>query len=1037
MPPKIILTVAVCLLQACSPRAFALNPSLDISQYAHTAWKVRDGFIKGQVFAMAQTQDGYLWLGTEFGLFCFDGVRAMPWYPPDGQQLASSFVVDLLVARDGTLWIGTLNGIASWKEGKFTQYPEVAGAHAGSFLEDRDGKFWFGTFETSDRKARLCTGLNGMIECQETGNFARGITALYQDHQGNLWVASETGLWRWAPGRPQRYEFPRGVLEANSLVEDESGALLVATNEGVKQVSDGRIHDYPLRGLPRDVRPLHFLRDADGSLWTATAQGILRLHHGTIHRFSATNGLSDDAVNRIFKDREGNVWAGTQSGLDRFREYAFPTISQSQGLSGAGVWSVQATPDGSIWIGTAEGINRWANGHMTLYRSRSALGRDRQGSQKELDTIRPTREILHSGLAGAPESLGVDDSGRLWTATNEGVFYFELERFVRFPGISIRGIFSIASDGQGHVWILDGLAGILYRASKAGVQQVSLSQLGQGVARTLLPDQREGGVWIGFYGGGVTHLKDGKALASYSAADGMGSGMVNHLRFGSRGELWVSTEGGLSRIYDGHIATLAGNNGLPCNTVHWSMEDNDHAAWLYMPCGLVRIQQPELDAWASDPKRVIKTTNFDASDGLRSIAVYGSFAPHAAKSSDGRIWFLPRDGVTVIDPHHLPFNKLPPPVHIEQITADGIAYDPSRGPRLPAGVRNLAIDYTALSFVVPEKVRFRYILQGQDPDWREGGSDRRVEYSNLAPGSYRFRVAACNNSGVWNEDGATVDFSIAPAFHQTAWFRALCVAVSLAFLWSVYQLRRRQLQYQFNMRLETRVNERTRIARELHDTLLQSFHGLMFRFQAARNMLPGRPEEASQALDGAILRAEQAIAESRSAIQNLRSTAGDQADLVQALTAIGHDLIAQNGDRDAPHFRVIVEGERRKLSRAFQEEVYRMGRELLQNAFKHARAKEIEAEIRYERQTFRLLIRDEGKGIDAKVLKQGGRPGHWGLTGVRERAQQIGARLDFWSEAGAGTEIELTAPANVAYEQFPDGSRFHLFRKRTINEHHS
>ena len=303
------------------------------------------------------------------------------------------------------------------------------------------------------------------------------------------------------------------------------------------------------------------------------------------------------------------------------------------------------------------------------------------------------------------------------------------------------------------------------------------------------------------------------------------------------------------------------------------------------------------------------------------------------------------------------------------------------------------------------------LFRSLDRDWQDVGNRRQAFYTNLPPRHYRFRVIASNNSGVWNEVGDTMEFSIAPAYYQTNWFRLLCVAALLALLWALYERRRQQLVQQFNMRLEERVNERTRIARDLHDTLLQNLHGLLFRFQAARNMLPRRTEEAMEALDGAISRTEQAIAESRDAIKDLRSERVTSTYLAELLTQTGRELeSAADANGNPPVFRVIVEGERRTLSPALRDEVYRIARELLRNAFQHAHAHHIEAEIRYDNHLLRVLIRDDGKGMDANVLKEGGQPGHWGLPGIRERAKEIGARLDFWTEAGAGTEVQLTVP---------------------------
>ncbi|HEY6767875.1 MAG TPA: ATP-binding protein, partial [Candidatus Sulfotelmatobacter sp.] len=319
----------------------------------------------------------------------------------------------------------------------------------------------------------------------------------------------------------------------------------------------------------------------------------------------------------------------------------------------------------------------------------------------------------------------------------------------------------------------------------------------------------------------VAYFKDGKVRESYAGVDGLGKGIVTSLSLDSDGTLWAATEGGLSRVKDGRVVTLTSQNGLPCDTVFWMMQGDDHSFWLYTACGVVRIAGTEMDAWVTDPKRTIQSMVFDSSDGVRSRALTTGYTPLVAKTGNGKLWFLPLDGVSVIDPRHLPLNKLPPPVHIEQVTADGKTYwqnlsgdASSSHPRLPPLVRDLTIDYTALSFVAPEKVRFRYKLEGQDPDWKEVVNDREANYSNLAPGHYRFRVAACNNSGVWNEAGAFLDFSIAPAYYQTTWFRVSCIAASAVVLWCIYRLRVRSIHQRsvqlalINAKLEAQIVER-------------------------------------------------------------------------------------------------------------------------------------------------------------------------------------------------------------------------------------
>ena len=415
----------------------------------------------------------------------------------------------------------------------------------------------------------------------------------------------------------------------------------------------------------------------------------------------------------------------------------------------------------------------------------------------------------------------------------------------------------------------------------------------------------------------------------------------------------------------------------------------------------------------AEPQRRIETTVWDAGDGVSLHPVApASFGPTFAKSADGKLWFVMGEGVHVVDPRHLVTNELPPPVHIEQITADGKSYDASQGLRLPPLIRNLAIDYTALSLVAPEKVRFRYKLEGQNRNWHEVINDRQVQYTNLGPGTYTFRVQACNNSGVWNEQGATLEFVIPPMWYQTNLFRVFCVVVFLALLFAAYRLRVRQLAHQFNMTLEARVSERTRIARELHDTLLQSFQGLLLRFQSASKLLPARPDEAKHA---AIEQGSEAIAEGRDAVQGLRSSAFETNDLANAITAFAEELSREMSTSDCPVIDVEVEGAARNLQPMVRDETYRIAAEALRNAFRHAQAQRITVEIRYDKRQFRLRIRDDGKGIKPDTMQL--QPtGHFGLPGMRERAEIVGGKLEVWSQLDSGTQVELSIPGSIAYD---------------------
>ena len=356
---RAIIVLAVVL--GWGPRAYGLDPALEVSQYAHTAWTIRGGFFKGVISSIAQTPDGYLWLGTEFGLLRFDGIRVVPWQPPGGEHLPSDHIWSLLAARDGTLWVGTKNGLVSWKDGKIKQYAELVGQSIPSLLEDREGTVWV---SASLSPGKLCAIRSASVQCfGEDGRFGLQVYPLYEDSRGNLWAGVPKGLWRWKPGPPKFYpltEWPNG------LVEGDSGSLLIATKVGLRQFVDGNVEAYTIPGSGQQSLPNRLLRDRKGGLWIGTfGGGLLHVHQGRADTFVQADGLSSNVIIRFFEDREGNVWVATGGGLDRFRDFPVHTISKKQGLSSAPVLPVLAAADGSVWLGSDDGLNRWNNGRIT------------------------------------------------------------------------------------------------------------------------------------------------------------------------------------------------------------------------------------------------------------------------------------------------------------------------------------------------------------------------------------------------------------------------------------------------------------------------------------------------------------------------------------------------------------------------------------------------------------------------------------------------------------------------------------------------
>ena len=986
--------VLACLVLVCCTSAYALNPALDVSQYAHTSWKIRDGFAKGAIGSIAQTPDGYLWLGTEFGLLRFDGMRNAPWQPPSDQQLPSNTIMSLLAARDGSLWIGTSKGLARWKNGKLTQYAELAGQYIFKILEDHDGTIWASGIAITT--GRLCAIQNSNIHCDgEDGVFGHGVFNLFEDSRGNLWAGVKNGLWRLRPGPPKFYALPDEPDGIQGIGEDVDGTLLVGWKGGVQRFIDGKTEPYVLSGIEGQFRTRRILRDRDGGLWIGTGdRGLIHAHHGRADVFASSDGLSGENIYCLFEDREGNIWIATANGLDRFRDFAVVTFSVKQGLSGLFVGSVLAAKDGGVWLSTYGGLNRWNGGSITT--------------------------VNGGGLNGfQPNSLFQDDSGRIWASTSTGFGYLQNDRFV--PVSTVPGaVTAITQDTAGDLWIANEHAALFQVHGERVVQQIPWANLGhKDPASALAVDPFRGGLWIGFGLGGITYFKDNQVRESYAGRDSFAEGRVNHLHFDRDGALWAATEGGLSRLKDGRVTTFTSRNGLPCDTVHWMIGDTADSLWLDTACGLVRITRQELNNWivAVDKDKAAKPpiqfVVLDTSDGVRSASSGSHFSSQVTQSADGRLWFCGVDGVGVIDPQHLPLNKLPPPVHVEQFIADRKTYDATSDGslRLPPRIRDLQIDYTALSFVAPERNLFRYKLEGRDRDWQEITNRRQVFYNDLPPGDYRFRVIACNNNGIWNDDGTYFDFTIAPAYYQTTWFRVGALIVLLLGLGAIYQMRLRQVAGQVRGRMEERLQERERIARDLHDTLLQSVQGLILKFHAVSKQIPA-DTPAYDALEKTLDHADEVLAEGRARIQDLRVNPVSLSDLPAAFRSIAEET---SQDRETI-FKTVVEGHVRDLHPVVLEECYCIGREAIFNALTHSDGQQVELEITYDSRQFRLRVRDNGRGIDPQILEEGGRPGHWGLQGMRERAHKIGGQLKFWSRPETGTEVELTVPGATAYQ---------------------
>jgi signal transduction histidine kinase len=609
-----------------------------------------------------------------------------------------------------------------------------------------------------------------------------------------------------------------------------------------------------------------------------------------------------------------------------------------------------------------------------------------------------------------------DRAGNLWMGVHDGLYVFENGRFRRIPEPDHQPlglILAMAEDVDGDIWAMcSGVSRKLVRIRDFQVrEQWPTSEVPMG----RLAADPHGGIWIGARNRPLVLFRDGvqKEFPTGSAANQY----TNHLVVQADGSVMASFDDGLVGLRQGKAQRLTTKNGLPCNAVYSFIKDKQKSWWLMTECGIVELPDSELQRWWANPEAVVQPRLYDALDGARP----GRYGIRSADlSPDGRVWFATGSVVQMVDPSRTSEAALPAQAHIDSVVVDRNRVETIDNLDLPPNPRDLQIDYTSPTFTIPQKVRFRYRLEGHEQDWRDAGTRRQAFYTDLPPGKYSFHVIASNRDGVWNESAAKMDFSIAPAYYQTNWFRTLSAVLILLLAWAGYVLRMRSLNRQFERTLDARVDERTRIARELHDTLLQSFHGLLLRFQTALDLLPSRPLEAKEILTGAIDQAAEAITEGRDAVQALRTSTTETNDLADALRTLGENLSREHGNEVA--LVVQTQGAPRALHPIVRDETFRIAGEALRNAFRHSAAKRIEVELHYDEQQFRARIRDDGKGMEPNVLRTDGREGHFGLRGMRERANLIGGKLAVWSGLDAGTEVELSIPQARAYSN-PRSSR--------------
>jgi signal transduction histidine kinase/ligand-binding sensor domain-containing protein len=944
------------------------------------------------VSALAQTSDGTLWIGGSAGLSRFDGVRFVVYSAPEEESMRSSGVSSLAATPDGGLWIGYLLGRATFlKNGRAVSYGPREGFPRGTVLRfalDSQGAVWAASSTALVR-------LNG--ERWETdadsARFQGSVRGFLIDRQGTQWVASSESLFARARGEAKFREVVRSSFAfstAAALAEAPNGEIwAVGTPEliRIKGVQGNFSHDVvSLRSSGgRRLMPIAF--DRQGNLWAASESGLLRVPSQALDRlgdldtetFSPSEGLSHVEITSILQDREGNVWIGTLNGLDRFSPsnvLRYP-VNCSPTVLAAG-------DAGSLWI-----TCRRAH-ETTESRDGTILSRH--------DT--PTFTASYR-----------DTGGTTWFGGPKVLAHVENGRFVMQPlpaGAGDLPVQALIRDAGGAVWIAV-TRGVFRLQDGAWTEYGNLDALPRGVVRTMTLTS-DAAVWFGYPDGRVARVKD-RTVQIFDARDGLAVGGV--MTIAAQGnEVWIGGNRGLARFDGTRFLSIGNSAGSGIRGVSGIVRARNGDLWVHGIAGISRILRLGVEEAIRDPQRPLRMETFDYLDGVPGSAPQLRPIPSVIEGTDGRIWFATSSGIVSIDAGSpLVRNALPPPVTVWALTSGERRYrNIGENIALPVHTDRLRIEYSAGSLTVPERVRFRVRLDGLDREWQDAGDRREAVYVNLGPGDYRFHVTASNNDGVWNETGSSLAFSIAPAYYQTRWFDALCVLAALLVLFVLYRLRLRQVSAQIRGRLEARLAERERIARDLHDTLLQGVQGLILRFQAATDRIPAG-EPARELMEKSLDRADHLLAESRDKVRDLRPSASDATTLEQALAIEG----AHFAEFRPAELRISVQGALQNISALVREEIFLIGREALGNAFRHSGAANIEIEVTYGEKSLQIRIRDDGEGVAADVLAAGGKPGHFGLAGMRERAGKLGAHLKVWSKPGAGTEVELRVPASMAY----------------------
>jgi len=971
------------------PCALALDPSTPLSQAGHRAWQVQDAPFSGTPLEMTRTTDGYLWIATTSGLVRFDGVRFTRWEQATGQPAITAGIIALRGASDGTLWIGTAGFLLHWDGKTLITYKDHTG-YIFSIMEAHDKTIWIGRGHAGDKDGPFCQVLGRSLRCHgaSEGIHSSFVSEMAQDTNGDFLLGTINTIIRWTPHSSQLVTNHHKEVEGTGvagMIPTAEGDVWVAfgnagKGRGLQLLRDGKFRKPSISGLdPEALKIFSIYRDSRGAIWCGTVQyGVVRIYQGRAEYYAQKDGLSGNWVQSITEDLEGNIWIATTLGIDQLRDLSFKPVYKQESNPDI-VETALPLQDGTV-----------------LFKSGGKLFALRNGHSRKVPN--PPGETL--------SAMFEDREHRLWLGYDDRLYLRSKNQFapIRLQGSEILGsIVELVEGNDDDIWAI-GVAPEyrrLYRISARTLQATLVSLPAQPYALTA--DSKDE-VWISLRNGDVLH-QSGTAMTTIARSTG-GEEWATGLVVTKDETAFAATQNGLRVLRNDSYIPVIVPPPLRC-ALHYSLnQDRDGNLWIASLCGVGRYSVAAIHEIESGSQLSIGPQCFDLYDGAQPSGF--GVSQDLSIGPDGRVWLTSQGGLSVLDPAHLPQNSTPPPVHIEDLIADGKRYSAQGSLRIPARTSDLQIDYTGLSYVVPQKVQFRYRLAGRDKDWQDPGTRRQAFYTDLRPGQYVFQVIASNNDRVWNTTGATLEFFILPAFYQTNWFRVVLGVAAAGLIWLMYSIRLRQVTANIKARLGERLNERERIARELHDTLLQDFQAVILHFQTATRHLQ-KSDPTREVFEQGLNYADEALVQGRDRIHDLRTETTSDDELSKSLARYGNQL----AEAQTISFSMKVTGAENKLDPIVRDEICRIGREALGNAFKHSNGSRIEAEIIYNPASIKMRIRDNGAGIDPDILLHG-RAGHWGLSGMRERAEKVGATLSIWSRSSGGTELELVLPVRRA-----------------------